>query len=182
MVRERHRRDDGRPGDYDADCRARGAGEPVALAVSRRAGFSLIDGRRRPVSTAINQHRALSVPGALRRDALSGPEAGGFARRWRIFRERGPSDCAGACRMAVRSIDPRSARIAHHRTGDRGSRGRRHPYRSDDLRHRIRRSLHPGRVVFGLLPALCSERESRSSSRRLRSGSRSAEGVKGPKR
>ena len=29
-------------------------------------------------------------------------------------------------------------------------------------------------VVFGLLAVLCSERESRSSSRRLRSGSRSA--------
>ena len=38
-------------------------------------------------------------------------------------------------------------------------------------------------VFFGLLPVLCSERESRSSSRRLRSGSRSARnGVKGPKR
>jgi len=37
-------------------------------------------------------------------------------------------------------------------------------------------------IVFGLKPVLCSERESRSSSRRLRSGSRSArKGVKGPK-
>src|SRR5215467_9893294 len=37
-------------------------------------------------------------------------------------------------------------------------------------------------VVFGLLAVLCSERESRSSSRRLRSGSRSArKGVKRPK-
>jgi transcriptional regulator with XRE-family HTH domain len=36
--------------------------------------------------------------------------------------------------------------------------------------------------LFGLLPVLCSERKGRSSSRRLRSGLRSArKGVKGPK-
>jgi hypothetical protein len=44
VVRERHRRDDGRPGDYDADCRARGAGEPVALAGRGARDFHLLMG------------------------------------------------------------------------------------------------------------------------------------------
>jgi hypothetical protein len=69
LVREWHRCDDRQPGDHSANPCAGHAGQRVALAVPRCARLPHVNGRRRVHCNRDQQHGALPVPGAVRRDA-----------------------------------------------------------------------------------------------------------------